>query len=1169
MPENQNCPSTFPTTNISNESMEEIFTLLAEGETKLCHQPKVESATLVLGNTGVGKTVFTRRIAGHGATLKSVEEGLDYAIVNPNEETDTKSFITSNTVYPELVQDNSTGAAYYDFPGFLDTRGAANDITTTYFIKKTVDNVKRVKLLLLINHTSLSNDGTRDDFITLLSHVTKFVKNIEKFKDGIALIATKVQYPEKTDESIVSTIAEFIKKAKTDLQQKNTNGVDNANVIKLIDILLQQDGNSYPKIAISRSPDQKGILNEIPIVQENTTKIKSMLAKLKFIDKMDTDFGYIIPKKSLIDIGNIINGINQSIAASVREIAKEISHREGPFNDISTQYEARIKKYDELRKLKENANNQNQVEKCVQELINGIASRHTSILKYYNDYLTFLHDVSDHTINTQFKCADGLQEAIDYHYKGKLFYHFLNKLHERLSDYEIQRDTSNNQCTAFAESVARDLGKQDSEFRLDPAVVKKCYPNYESEFEDIRNMSINRNELELVNKMLNLALKSNLSVSCDSKTLVIKGQYVKLSDVPNIQNRECKTPLRYMDIFALNTVFIDANVDKNGEIKRFSIIAPVWDVQGVRRIMLEGLSGTAHDPAKAPDGANPGDRGADGKPGLFGRRGGNFLGMGEVFRNIQGLTVSVKGGRGGPGQNGGDGKVGRNGDDAVNDVYVDNCSAKSRNHAIKSSENVKYRRAKVVLAGRDGQRGGDGGDGGTGGIGGNPGDIAMVSVDSPNTDDVGIHKVMENGSKGSDGRAGEGAAGGKFGNSLEVSIPLCFKTYRRTKLNTINDDRRTSGGNHGRDGYNAREIQQPLQRQKIIGIQTAIDGYKRYVQENRHNSVRESRLMEFHRKFELSVSQPGFTKYYARRRRDISHSDQTRKIAQANNIRSSQTQDAVDEIEDTSVFKDEGANETIHLEVDHATFAKSSGVRMNSPLNSAINLLRNFFGQWKLFGAANIMNYGLVKGGLEFMSRDSKPSGIQTKSAGDTGDAIKLEGLNINESLVLADFAIRCITKQKFYNSEEKSPDLSEVKASVLNIITEFEEILSGIPAEHNLPPESLEFDPVTLFSKLENEIIHKNYKEVGKILYQSIDSSVYHDNLQFRTHMLHKLEKILEKRNEDNFEKHYNRNLEAHNASNVIEMGPQNNLNNMYLLKRYEVNHLQSIGRMGDYNLK
>ncbi|XP_065208853.1 uncharacterized protein LOC135837489 isoform X1 [Planococcus citri] len=1173
MQENQNCQNAFSIPDIKNEAIKGLFQLLNVGETKFCNLRELDEATLILGNTGVGKTIFTRRIAGYGSSLRSIEDGLGYAIIKTNNtDNDDKSFITSDTVFPEQIKDNSTGAIYYDLPGFLDTRGAANDITTTYFIKKIVDNVKQVKLLFLINQSSLSNQGTRDDFITLLSHVTKFVKNIEKYKDGIALVVTKVRYPKKTDENIVSAIAAFIKKAKNELQQNSKSNVDYTNVIKLLDILLQQDGNTYPKITISRSPDQKGLLSEIPIVHENTKKLKTMLSKMKFVEKNDSDFGYIIPKKSLIDIDNIMDEISRNAAASAREISKEIQKylfsEEDKIYDITKLYSLASTRYDELQKLKQGANNQQEIQKCVREVDKGavsmnINSNYQKTLIIFGDYLSFLHQVSDHAINNEFKCADGLQDVLQFSYRSKKWYYFLNKLYEKLSDYETQSNTLNSQCISFADHVINHIEtKKNSEFKIDPVALKKCYPNYESEFEDIKSVIVDKPKLEALGKVLRMTLKSNLSCSCDSNKLVIKGQYVKIGDVPNIQNTYCRGTPKSIEIFALNEIFINEDLDERGAAVQLSIVAPVWNIQGPRRITLDGESAKAHYPATARDGEGLGARGTDGLPGLPGGPAGNFFGVGDTFKYLQGLTISVRGGNGGPGQNGGDGERGNDGADATDDTYIDQDffdalgsffsfglsrrgTPKSRNHRILRWY-TKGGHYAIFLEGKPGSRGGNGGDGGAHGLGGNSGEINFVKLASSDANDA--QKVTGKGSDGSDGVGGKGGTGGKEGNQLRVGEPWLFADFKSTSTDSIYISNRAAGGDRGRDGYIEKERKYPQGSEKISNHRDIVNEFKNYARQNLEQSVRELFLTEFLRKLENDAR----LQNHRRRRRNINRSDPTQIIdyndvvLRAKHFRISRTLKAItminensaDGIENTSNLQALDANKINGTIVDHPSPAKNAGIRINSPINLAITFVSNFFGQMQLFSFANIMNYGLAKSSIEFMFSGSKPSDVYTNTEGNTNQVMKLGNFNITESLALANFAIRCITKQKFYNSEEKSMDLSEVRASVLNIITAFEEILCGISAEYNLPPESLEFDPVTLISKLEREVINQNYQKVEKILCQSIDHNVYLDNPQFRTLMLCKLHEVLKRQKKAHYTKNGNYTSHSHNESNGFKNG-------------------------------
>ncbi|XP_065208859.1 uncharacterized protein LOC135837492 [Planococcus citri] len=1162
------CQSEFSTINIQDKSILELFQLLNEGEIETCNLRPLKEATLILGNSGSGKTTFTRRIAGYGSALKSVFDVLDYKIVSWNSTVNSESFINSNTKFPEQIEDKRTGAVYYDFPGFKDTRGSAHDIATTYFIKKILDNVEQVKMLVLINYVSLTEHGTRDDFTSILQHVAKFVRNIEKYKDGVALIATKVPYPKLQDDVIVASIAKFIEKVQQDLKNKKNPSEDYSDAIKLINIILQKEGNIYPKIGISRTPDDEGLLSEIPLLKTNEEKIKTKLDKLKFVKKDDTDFGYIIPKQSLIGISNLLNQINDSITASVREIGKEIqkylSAEEDRTHDIGQFFNFTSIKYNELEKTKEKANTQDKIEKCTQEVINGIASlninsAHQNMLMRYGNYSTFLRQISDNAINDKFKCADGLQDVIKYSFKLGKWYNFLDNLYDKLSSYDVQSDIDHSQCTAFANQATKTIqSKKKYTFKFDQPDLKSCYPYYESQLEDIKEVTIDEPKSKALEKVLNSTMTDNASYSCENNKLVIKGHFLKLKDIPDIQARECRTPPKFIEIFALNEIFINADLDKTGEQVQLSIVAPVWNIQGSRKITLDGKPGWSAYPTKATQQRSDGS-GADGQRGTHGGPGGNFIGIGDTFENLQGLAVSARGGNGGRGQDGADGANGSWGANAYNDVYLDqnfghflgtflSFGLASLGRLESKNQRIVWRDGKnVLLAGRDGQPGSDGGDGGSGGRGGNTGEIMFAPMSSADSNH--LRTVTGMGTTGSGGKGGEGGTGGVHGNNLYVYLPTFAGVYRDFQTRVVyRDDRRAAAGSRGRDGYTyTYDAGDNEESDRISNLPDIVNEYIKYATENLQRSPRESYLTQFINKLKNDTR---FRNNIVRRRRHT----RTLKALKP----------SIRHVRAAPIPETQSAKQPDNLNTDNSTNAKSAGVRIHSPINFAANLMSNFFGQWKLFGASTIFNYGLVKGGMELLFRDSTstPSNIHTTPGGGTHCAIKPGNFNINESLALVDFAIRCITKKKFYNSKEQSMDLSEVTATALNIITEFEEILSDISAQYNLPSEFLEFDPVTLISKLEKELINQNYHKVGEILYQSIESEYYKENPQFHSHMLGKLDEILNKQEKHHFKRYNfnNDNFKSHNnASNVNKIESFYN-RNMHHLEAKNLHNLEQI---------
>lgn len=118
---------------------------------------------------------------------------------------------------------------------------------------------------------------------------------------------------------------------------------------------------------------------------------------------------------------------------------------------------------------------------------------------------------------------------------------------------------------------------------------------------------------------------------------------------------KCEKMPKFIEIFALNNFFIDADIDHYGKEIQLSIIASNWEIIGDRKIMLNGVPGKSHVRDSAANGDNSNFDGKPGIPGNSGSSAGCFLAIGDKFINDKNLKVHLSGGSGAPGQNGGNG----------------------------------------------------------------------------------------------------------------------------------------------------------------------------------------------------------------------------------------------------------------------------------------------------------------------------------------------------------------------------------------------------------------------------------------------------------------------------------------------------------------------------------
>lgn len=397
-------------------------------------------------------------------------------------------------------------------------------------------------------------------------------------------------------------------------------------------------------------------------------------------------------------------------------------------------------------------------------------------------------------------------------------------------------------------------------------------------------------------------LNSELNKDCSKSnegTLTIKGYNVKFSDFIRSNGKLYDLctgkKIQILNVFVLNSVFIDMDIDASGDELQLTVIAPAWKVYGKRNINLNGFVGKAHDPATAKPGGK-GDK--HGQPGNPGGPGGSFLGIGNSFFNGNNLTISANGGNGGRGQNG------ANGIDLVlrsslkynwvlkffnsptlceyerskiflntnfSQVFlVDNNDQKSwfecRKVTLRDSHytNVTYTIKQFIT--KDDIERGTGGNGGSGGIGGRPGNVLTVELSSFSL----ISHFTQSGRKGDDGNGGAG--GNPAGLTDVVTVTQTQLFYH---VNTKITDEKIKIGYanqpiNGLKGINSAGIKNPTQPKafpksfKIHYFAVALIQFKTYLRESSSDPERTKSLLQFHNLIDRNVhvrrmfNTPGF-----------------------------------------------------------------------------------------------------------------------------------------------------------------------------------------------------------------------------------------------------------------------------------------------------------------------
>ncbi|GFY38906.1 uncharacterized protein TNIN_126211 [Trichonephila inaurata madagascariensis] len=976
-----------------------------------------------------GKSTFIQWIAGDNTKLiaNEVKEGTGEYIIEDNDRIGD-STINSKTIFPELVVEKKTNSAYYDCPGFNDTRSTNYDIATTYFIKKILNHAERVKMILIINHPSVKKCIDRQDFMSLIKHVTDLVKDCNKFKNSIAVVATKVDnhYIKREssfvlveDDKIIEGIADFLWEVRQDLEKLTNNPGISANekqfldnAINLIDTLLVKDGNHYAKIGIFRRPDKSGQVNDISLLQAGKkTTIDLLNENLNFTSKYEEDFGYTISEKSKNEINALVEEINQIIWSNVSNIVLKIDEK---FQCVVGQLRNKIKSFisntnllnrdqletrilfsefekgceaifnmvGEIRVLKNPETLARKMDNIITSL--GIDISKEKVIRISNGgkYVSFLQVVSDKELSMRpwvdlFKntltfiseskknIRDDINEAaekIDTRMLSELeaIAKFMQEQYiEKMKQLEIQElpdilGTQNNAILNFIEKIqtlttpsefltaiqnisnciridmpkenmsnvkifgecleflqiisgeepnigsstwahpfknlAKDLNESEKWYRFlwdlyikfsqfeiqkdrhrynvanidDWGETEKAQgiaitaSNFEQflskianynikEYHNVKNIAVNGLKLDELNHVLTLTLKHKIDIRCKYSEILVTGDYISIEELMTVELKRDKYKdypsllksgkYKFINIFALNTIFIDYDVSFKGLELPVICVAPKWKVVGTKRIDLNGTDGEPYCEPKARDGTSPGCAGEDGQPGRPGGPGGIFWGIGEIFENGANLTISANGGRGGPGQNGGNGSKGYDGSTPTNLNFT--CESDYKTISGFKCELITYHvlpgrtvgigacreyipdrgHCRYRIFGTYGGKGGNGGHGGKRGKGGYPGNIQILELNG----DSKILKVFREGRDGENGKEGTGGNGGRNGDDIVAEYVINSKGY--TVVERRNNGRRLPG-NSGKNGSNDKGIespQKPVLKKELVDLITVFE----------------------------------------------------------------------------------------------------------------------------------------------------------------------------------------------------------------------------------------------------------------------------------------------------------------------------------------------------------
>ncbi|XP_055850800.1 uncharacterized protein LOC129915338 [Episyrphus balteatus] len=830
---------------------------------------KHEEVVLVMGNTGSGKTTLVSALVGR--KLRAINQNGYRVIVDDEDRIGTGS--SSKTLIPETMIDIKNQITYVDCAGFRDNRNLEYEISSIYFQNILMNRVKKVKFIFVINYESLKNNGNKNDFDDLFEHIGEFIKNISKFHDGIALVATKVEnmYDQSDDgtfylvndnQSVLEGIGNYLKDKRETYRKKTDNLEKYKMFVDLIDVLLQKNNNSYTKLAIFRQPAGQGLLTELKATyNEINAIIKITQENLNFIQKNKDDFGFALSKSSKTIVDRIVNDIfRDALTNRLYKLGNEtLTHYEqleNQYNDIgmlrdqiSTALDvvSRIKSANEPLELFQNFLN------ATKYLNISVSLTNLDIISEDINALNFFTTVSDSNADLHMLVlkieAENIVTSIENMSK---IYEFLNNLQANLASYSAQKLKQDNRIANIMRSCESSKSKALKDVVDLENIVKEI--GTEPIYRKIKTLILNQFQLKHLGSIFS-AFLSELEFSCQSssKPMIVKGYNVRMSDVVKI---ECWSEATNIQIFALNKIFFDSTIDKSEKDPQFFIIAPTWEVFGRQKIVLDGKPGISHEKSRAKSSSFNSENGADGLPGLPGGPGGNFFGLGEEFVNAEYLEIQSIGGKGGPGQDGGKGANGTKGKEVPssffdfkgdfadmrkylneNNYRFTNRSVPTINPSIGSVSMYHF-----TVSPKPAKNPTDGGNGGVGGRGGYPGKVLINGFGKA----ANVKISNDTGPVGAEGQGGPGGEKTSEGRTVEYDYQILYGFTKYTSFQGVKwkDGDTVPAGKYGKPGIN-KNGEKSRSNAIMANPYLAINAFKDFLRMNLFENIKESELRAF------------------------------------------------------------------------------------------------------------------------------------------------------------------------------------------------------------------------------------------------------------------------------------------------------------------------------------
>lgn len=662
--------------SLNEYSVSEILDFFDEHHKKIQYTKK-KDFVLILGDEDTEKRTLALLLTE--ADLKLTETNNQELVYVDRYDVINK---LSQSIIPEVITDEKSGLEYMIVSGWNQSTNILHELSL-YSTQQMLKFSEMIKIIFVINARWFPSvetfDATRLYLKEFITNATIWMTNINDRLNGFSLVVTDVENIKqqigncnicRNDSDLIIAIATDLNEVRNEFRLENESNETSADQkdlnykkMTLIEDLTKKLVRFY-RIGVLRKANQTGFAYDIPYMEEERKTISRNLHDFsRYIDT--TQFNFPVSDEMSKRIPKLLVELRKRLAADVSVIASGIKdfflNEEKLHSDLRMLYEIMNSGNIHLSQV-----NSTQLKEFGKQLLNVVDLIKINVIT--DHFINYFDHIEQHDYLIERSAAEPISYGLNrpriiptlniftsfestkaYVAESNIWYAFLIQLHAILSEYRVQKNIKE-----YSEEVAKLMVQfsieEYEEKNVDDTYLEEFLNHIDTDiYNQVKNMTVNIYKLNAIKAVLDQTMNSQIKYLCSNEKLLVFGYFVRIRQVVGI---ECMNQAKLIEIYAINTVFVDTDIDKTGENAQIIIIATTWFVDGHRKIILNGVAGEAHNSNEIDSFS----KGVNGKPGKPGGSAGNFIGIGNRFYTEDQLEIQVNGGNGGPGQDGGKGE---------------------------------------------------------------------------------------------------------------------------------------------------------------------------------------------------------------------------------------------------------------------------------------------------------------------------------------------------------------------------------------------------------------------------------------------------------------------------------------------------------------------------------